>query len=232
MTTVADVLAKCRDRLDETNASGGQWSNVQLRRWFNDAMNEIARTTLHLVTYTDVAVVAGDAEVSLAGTVIEIQQVYFRPTDSDEAIPLTPYHFEAMDAIWGSWQDISSGDPSAFAPWGYSPNLKVRLYPIPGRAGNLRVYHAKQATPIDTEGADDADTLDAPDAWHDLIADYVEYMALRKDRDPRWQEAFQLYSSKVQLMAEHDYLANARDIVHDYVSGGLPRWLVDPSYMD
>lgn len=231
MATVSEILTRVRDRLDEVSTTGGQWTQPQLRRWYNDALNDIARFTHHLTTSTDIAVAAGAAEVNIPGTVLEIQHVYYAPDGGTEVIPLTAYHWDAMDAIWGSWQNHASGDPSAYAPWGYSPNLKVRLYPVPSRAGNLRVFHAKQPTPITTDSnTNDGSTVDLPDAWCDLVVDYIEYMALRKDRDPRWQEVFDLYTRKREDMAQHDYLAQARDIVHDYGSGGLPRWLVDPGW--
>lgn len=225
---VSEFLNQVRDVLDDQ--FGSQWSAGQLRRWVNAGLDDVSRSTHWKELSTDVAVSAGDQTKAIPADVVEIQHAYFLPTGSDEVIPLVAYHYERMDQIWGSWQNSINGDPQAFAPRGVSPNITVWMYPVPDRAGTLRVFYAGQATNIDVNGADDGNQLDMPQAWVDVLVHYVEYRALRKDRDPRWQEAFGLYQQARDELAQHDTLAVARQVVHDAATGGMPRWLVDPTF--
>lgn len=231
MATVNDILLKIRDDLDElTTGAGAQWSDTQLKRWMNQARNDLATVTKLFESTVDVAVTAGVAEVTVPATVIEINHVYFLPTGDTRAIPLDATHFEAGDQVWGSWQNIRQGDPAMFAPWGYSPNLKLRLYPVPSRAGNIRIYHAKQPAAIVEDNATNNTTYDMPDFYVEAVIFYVIERALRRDRNQDWQVFAVKYQEKRAEIAGHQHTSHAREIVHDYWSGGVPRHLSDFDY--
>jgi hypothetical protein len=227
--TLTQLLTRTRDMLDEATAS--RWSDTQLRRWVNNCLDDIARETLAVKGDTSVTSVAGTAEYTVPTSVLQIEAAYWTDASSN-LIPLTPVQWENADTVWGMWQNQQSSQPSVYSVWGYSPNLKIRLYPVPNVSSRTVVLKvAKLPTHVDESGAGDASTIDFPEGWVDAIVDYVEFNALRRDRDPRWQEAQSLYLAKRQSLAEHDYMNTAREFVYDpAVAGGLPRWLVDPRY--
>ncbi|MDP6717446.1 MAG: hypothetical protein QGF59_02270, partial [Pirellulaceae bacterium] len=82
---------------------------------------------------------------------------------------------------WSS-QTTSKGYPTFYTMWGYPPSLKVVLYPTPSEAGTLKVFYYQHST--------------------DLATTYCEMVALRKDRDPRWQEARALYMDTLTEMQD------------------------------
>jgi hypothetical protein len=226
--TVTLALSRIRDMLDEVAES--RWTQQSLRRWMNDCLDDISRTTLAIKDDASFTTVAGTAEYTVASSVLQIEQVYW--TDgSSNLVPLSPVQWENADQVWGMWQNQQSQQPSVYTVWGYSPNLKIRLYPVPNVARTVKLKVARLCTHVDETGASDATAIDFPEAWLDTITDYVEYRALRKDHDQRWQEAFSSYATKRDSLALHDYMNTAREIVYDpAVAGGLPRWLVDPRY--
>ena len=61
------------------------------------------------------------------------------------------------------------------------------LYPTPSYAGTISLHYYR----LPTAPSSDSDTLDLPVGWEDCAYLYAEYLALRRDRDPRWQEALQ-----------------------------------------
>jgi hypothetical protein len=109
--------------------------------------------------------------------------------------------YNNMDSVWWTQQLTSQSTPLLWTAWGFPPTLKIILYPIPSAASSIKFFYYRH--PIDlaeSTAADAATPLDFPEGWEELITNYVEYMALRKDRDPRWQESLQLFNSGVEQM--------------------------------
>lgn len=229
--TVNQVITAVRDRLDE--ATAGQWTDTQLKRWLNEALRDLARKTKHIKDTTTFATVAGQAEYTAASNIIEIEHAFYAPGDGRQC-GLIPRAFEGMNNIWGAQQNQAGGDPAMFTTWGVPPLLKVRLYPVPPTsAKTVTLYVTRLCTVITENETLDNAVIDFPEAWVDLTKDFVEYCALRKDRDPRWQESFQFYSQRVDdLVVNSDYMNAPMEMIADpLVSGGVvPRWLADSSW--
>ncbi len=229
--TVNQIVTAVRDRLDE--ATAGQWTNTQLKRWLNEALRDLARKTKHIKDTTTFLTVAGQAEYTAAANIIEIEHAYYAPGDGRQC-GLIPRAFDGMNNIWGQQQNQQGGDPMMFTTWGVPPTLKIRLYPVPPLVNKtVTLYVTRLATTIVEDEASDATAVDFPEAWVDLTKDYVEYCALRKDRDPRWQEAFQFYATRVMdLVDNSDYMNAPMEMLADpLVAGGVvPRWLADSSW--
>lgn len=225
-TLVSEYLAEIREMIDEPVAS--RWSDMSLRRGINNALKDIARTTHHIRDRITVTMVANQAEYTIPENVLEIEDGWYLPGDG-QYIPLVARQFEGMNAVWGSRQNQTGGYPQLFTVWGSSPNLKLRLYPVPSVNGHtVSLMIVRYPTLIDINGANDGSNIDFPDAWSEAIVAYCEYRALRQDRDGRWQEAYARYQEiRDQLVVIGDYLNANRDIVPDpYTTvGGVPRWL-------
>lgn len=195
MTTQAQILLAVRERLDE--ATAGEWSDAELRRWINQGANDIARRTETLHTVVTSATIVGDSTYTAPADTIRISRVEWTPNNTDNIYPLEYRDFNAMDPIWWTNQASTSSNPQYWTTSGFPPSLTIRLYPVPSSTGFINVFYYRYPTQLATDGSDANDTVELPTGWDDIVVDYVEYTALRKDRDPRWQEAKQLYEQHV-----------------------------------
>lgn len=225
--TLGELLTQVRDRLAESTAA--QWSDPQLRRWINEGSRDIARRTESLLDRDDVSVTASTQEYAAPTDAIRLHRVEWRPTGSDQVHALEYRDIQASDEIWGTFQEVNEGTPVLYGTWGFPPNLKIRLWPIPSEAGSLKVFYYRAPTELATDGTADASSVEIWTGWEDVLADYCEFRALRRDRDPRWVEAKGMYDEK--LVALFDASRRAVDqtgmIVSD--SGAMvPGWLANP----
>jgi hypothetical protein len=222
-TTVAAATTALRDLLDETTAA--QWTDVQLRRWLNEGIRDIARRTRHYWDTDTIDTAADDGEYTVAEDVLHIKHVYFTPDgDTSRDIPLEPRAFEAMNQVWWDRQDQSSGYPVFFTTFGYAPTLTIKLFPVPSVDGTLTLHVIRLPAELDVTSG--TGNIDVPTGWLEVAYDYAEYKALRKDRDPRWQEAYNLYEAKIQDIIDMGEYINAPGEFIPTTTGMLPNWLV------
>lgn len=223
-TLISEVVAQVRDLLDETTPA--QWLSTSIHRWINDGLLDMARVTRHIRDRALLSTVSGTAEYTVPENVLEIEHAYFLPGDG-RYIPLVARQYEGLDAVWGHQQNQTGGDPAVYTLWGASPLLKLRLYPVPSvtASNNVALMVIRYPTLLTPTGSE-AVNIDWPDAWLEAIVQFVEYKALRKDRDPRWQEAYARYQEiRDQMVVMGDYLNTPRDIIIDPYAGRVPAWL-------
>lgn len=227
-TTVAIAITAIRERLDEQTAS--QWTDVQLRRWLNEAIRDIARRTFAYQDIDTIAVSASDGQYTLDADVLRVNQVYFTPTGDTQLYPLQLRQWDAMDQVWGPWQNTEGGYPALATVQGYSPNTFIKLFPVPSVAGTLTLTVARMPAAIDiTSGTGD---VDCPEPWLEIAYFYCEYMARRKDRDMEMsQESFQQYGLMIDNMIANGDVLNAPNEFVLGRSGWLPQWLTDPNWV-
>lgn len=198
--TQTELVDDIRSRLDEPVED--QWLDAEIRRWINQGCNEVARRTETLQATSTISLVVGQQQYTAPSDVIRIYKVDY--LDTSNRVDVLEYRdFNTMDSVWWSSQLTVTGRPMMWTAWGFPPNLKIIVYPLPDTAStSIKVYYYKTPTELALDGSQGTTTLDIPSGWEDLIVDYAEYMALRKDRDPRWQEAKALFESNVQAMYE------------------------------
>lgn len=226
MATVERVIEMVRDRIDESTER--QWTDRQLRTFIIEGARDMARKSKQLTDFTTVTVIADTGEYTVTSSVLEIHAAYWTPTGETRKVPLVPKAYNAMDQVWSVERDSArSSDPTFFTVWGFPPQLKLRLWPTTLTGGTVQLLVSRLPTEFDLDGADDADVLDVPEGWPDLIVDYAEFTALRKDRDARWQEAKALYDEKLNSLIElGDAMTQGGEIVFDGAGAGfLPSWL-------
>lgn len=198
--TQADLLTDIRSRLDSPDE--GQFQDTEIRRWMNQAVKDVARRTETLETTATIVLTVGVQQYTAPADVIRIYRVEFIDASSNPTV-LEYRDFNNMDSVWWSNQLTSQSRPVLWTAWGFPPALKLILYPLPDSSSTfIKVYYYKSPTELAIDGSTPTTTLDIPNGWEELIVDYCEYMALRKDRDPRWQEAKALYEEKVTQMYE------------------------------
>lgn len=195
--TQATIITDARERLDEATASA--WTDIELRRWINQACRDIAIKTECLLKSTTQAVTAEVQEYTLTIAATRIYKVEYTPTGSNQPLyPLVYKDFKNLDQIWWTHQKLTVNTPAYFTFWGHPGALRLILYPKPALGGTLNIHYYALPTELAvTTNADAAVNIDLPEGWDSAVVDYVEYKALRKDRDPRWQEAKQLYDEGV-----------------------------------
>lgn len=198
MATLAQIRQLVRDRLDEETPR--RWSNAQLNRWINEGARDVARRAECLQAKSTVAVTSGSQTVSLSTLtgLLKINRVEWKSTGSSNVYALEYRDFNSMDAVWWDQQDNTLSTPRHYTLIGNPPSLTIQLYPIPNTPGNLRILYWK----LPLEATLDLATVQIPDGWHDTIADYAEYKALRKDGDARWKEAFDIYKDNLAALVD------------------------------
>src|SRR5678815_821927 len=194
---LSTALTAVRERLDESTER--QWSNVELRRWLNEGAKDAARRTFALMDSTTITLIAGTSEYAVPANVLQIYTVEWIPTDlrhvvlqarTRAALPSMPY------------QDTDTGEPRLYTTWGFPPTLKLKVFPAPYDVGTLKLFVSRLPTDLALTGSADASAIDFPEGWVEILYDYCEYRALRKDRDPRWQKSQGLYMDNVKEMIQ------------------------------
>lgn len=233
--TDTQAVAELRDRLNETTAA--TWTDTQLLKFLNEALRDVARRTQCMTTQSTINVTANVNEYTLGSDILRIFRVEYVPGDGRRT-PLTPRAYEAMDAVWWSDQDRQVSDPVFYTVWGNPPAAKLKVYPTPSltTVNGFRLFYAKLPTVLAT-GAVAGVTIDMAEGWIDLVLDYAEYLALRRDRQTDiMAEVLAQYERKIGDMMTgglNDAGAGMIDANSEMTFDGpfpLPRWLVDGSY--
>jgi hypothetical protein len=230
--TMTTAITNTRSLLDEPNAAF--WSNNELGVWLNEACHDIQRRCEILRQKAQLSTTSNEQNVTMPNDTLRIYKMEFVPTaQSILTYPLEFRGYIGMDQIWGNLQSLPSAWPEFYTLWfqpvgsgatGGPTQLTARLFPVPAQAGTLNVFYYRLCT--DAAVSPGTDTLDIQPGWEDATYDYAMYRALRKDADPRWQDAFSVYQDKlVELMSKThpDYTDQP-----DYFStgtGGIPGWL-------
>jgi hypothetical protein len=233
--TLGDYIRRSRSILDEPETRF--WTDTEITDWVNDGARDLARKAEDLLVYdTSILVTPNVATYPLPANCIRVHRAEFVPTSSTQQYPIRGSSQDEMDNIWGVYQQNPSSYPSYFVTKGYpggsgSSQFNIQFYPVPAQSGSINLFYYKMPArlpdPIATPTAL-AQTLDMPEGWDDLILMYVEWRALRKTRDPRWQEAYGLYKDQL------DYLINVTRFYHDqqqvmtsFARTSQPSWLTE-----
>ena len=218
--TLGQLIEAVREQLAE--ATGEQWDDDMLTRWINDGAMDIARKAEVLQDREDVDCSDGVAEYTLPTDVLRVHRVeFYFDSDTSTKYPLEYRDFQNMDSVWYTNQS-SEGTPGYYTLWGFPPSLKIVLFPVPSADGTAKVFYYR----IPTRRYGTADAIELPEGYHDLLVHYAEYRALRRDRDPRWQEAKALYDEGLSDMLELTNRWSDQAGMIDTGSTHLPHWLV------
>jgi len=213
--TLGSIRRDLRVALGERRAA--RWQDVDLDRYINLGCSDVAKLEVLQATAT-IAIAANAGEATMPADCIRVHRADFKPTGDDRSISLEYRDFNNPQAV--QWMTNSTGMPSLYALWGTPGAVKLKLYPAAGFAGSLYVHYYK----LPAEADEDTDELDIPAGWEQCVISHAEYLALRADRDPRWQEAHQLYTELLGAM--HDLTRRHTDQAGEIVgSDGEEFWL-------
>jgi len=226
--TLTNFRARIRRRLDETTARF--WLDADLDAWINEGARDIARRSEVLQATTTINSTSGTQSYSLPTNVHRIHRVeWSRDGSTGSSIQTLEYRdFNSMDGVWWSQQKTSRGDPYWFTMWGFPPSLNMIVYPTPDVSvtAGFNVYYYR----IPTTATNGSDTVEVPAGWDDLVDEYCEYMAMRKDANPSWVDAKTIYEQKLANMIETTRRWTDQADAIQSRGGPLPRWIWDPGY--
>lgn len=226
--TMGQALSAVRVRLDEVNAAG--WADAEIRGWINEAVRDISRKTETLLTRASISVTAGDQDITMPTDILRVMKVEWTEDGNDRVYALELIDFVAADSVWWTDQAITESRPRMFTMRGYGGSHVGVLYPKPSIDGDLIVHYYAVSTDLATDNTDDAETLTIQAGFEDLVLDYVAYLALRRDRDPRWKEHKATYDENLQSMLEQT--RRWTDQAGSLTRAGYPiaDWVVNPGY--
>lgn len=220
-TTLLQMRTRVRYMLNETTASF--WTDAMLNQWINDACDDLARDTETLLKVTSPALVsaANTQDIAAPTDLLRIHRIVHKYNSETQQNALHPMDLSAMDSVWGSRSDMQ-GRPCYFALWGTNPSVTIKLFPVPTAAGTLTVYYYRRPVAASADG----DSVDVAGGWEELVENYCEYRAKRRDQDPSWQEAKALYDEKKSSMISHTRrLTDQAGVVVNDFGSMIPSWL-------
>lgn len=201
MTTQAEFIRKSRVRVDELTSRA--YDDRDFREWINEGARDIARKTEALEDREDITLIVGTAEYTLPDSVIRVHRVECTPTGEDTTA-VEYVDVKDMDSFGWRQRTMRQDRPYVYSIWGSGRTLKLITFPVPATAGALTVWYYRTPIALSETTLDDmAEHVEIPQSWDDILLDYIEYRALRKDRDPRWQEAKALYDEHCAEMFDN-----------------------------
>lgn len=219
--TLSTALTNVRMILDEVNAQF--WTDAQLTVWLNEACADSQRRCEWKQKNSSVAVTSGTQNYSAPADVLRIHKVTFQATGSINTYTLEYRGLMEMDQIWGINQQWPAAYPLYYTLWGQpgTATLQIQTYPVPAQNGALAVFYY----PDIVAAAAGSDNMDILQGYEDMMYDYCMYRALRKDADPRWQEAKADYEEKIIAMVNTS--RTYQDQAGTFATGqqALPQWL-------
>lgn len=217
--TLGQLRSRLRIRLDDLSERG--WSNSELNMYISEGTRDVTRRAETNMTSSTVAVSSGTGLItSLPTDILRIYRTEWVTSD-DRRVPLEYRDMNNMDAVWWDHQNLTRSQPIMYCTQGYPPGLKIQLYPVPSESGTLRIFYYKIAAELTA----DSDQADVPEGWDDMVLDYAEYRAYRRDADDRWITAQARYNENLNAMIESTRrYVEATGMIQEAFPA-LPHWL-------
>ena len=229
MTTQSQLLLDIRSRIDEPSTQF--YSDTELRRWINQGVRDIARRTESVQAVANIPLVVGVQQYTAPSDTNRIYRVEYI-TAANQSHVLDYRDYNNSDSVWWTTQLTAQSTPAMWTAWGYPPALKLVLYPIPSETSTLRIFYYQVPADLPIDGSTPNASVSLPAGREELVVDFAEYMALRKARDGRWQEAKALFDEKVQNMIDQTrrWTDQAGSWDPDAVAGPLHPYIWDPGW--
>jgi hypothetical protein len=226
MVTLADSITNCQSQLDELNVNNKFWSPKEIRVWINDGVRDVARRAEVLLVYnSSMTANPGQAKYGLPNDVIRVHRVEYVPGNSTQIYPVIGSTYDELDQIWGINPTTQSSYPTAYACWGTPGNVTIQFYPVPSQSGHFNIFYYRMPQNMDTDGSDDAQSLQIPSGWDDLIVQYVSMRGLMKARDPAWQIYKAEYTENIEYLTEVTRQAHDNGRYVQTMTSSVPGWL-------
>ncbi len=222
-TSLSTALTHLSTKLDDLNNQ--RWTTTELTQYLNEGQTDVVRRSETLEELVNIGIVNGIQKYLAPANMNRIHKVEFVPSGQTQTWPLQFREILTMDSIWGIYQNQPSSFSQYYSLWGQPPLTQIILYPTPGQSGHLNVWYYRRCVQL----VNNTDNIDVPEGWADLAITYAEYVALRKDADPRWADAKSIYEDKLTEMIEKTRLHADAANTFDTGFSGMPWFMAaDP----
>lgn len=222
MQTLGEILRLARDNLDEPTEN--RWKDVQLRRWANEGVRDIARRTHWYRKTGTVASVAGTQEYTFPADCITVHDIRWTRTGETQPYSLDRTSENIAIRQYGRSIAVPGGSPTLWWPWGYpgSGTFIFSVLPIPSDTGTFTIHYRGIPDRLETDGTADATPIMVPQGFEDAVAKFVTYNALMSGPtpSPQWTEWKRMYESDIpDVMAGADREFSDQTVPIPYMGG-------------
>lgn len=176
------IVSDIKTRVKRTfgDESGVQITDEDIVRWINDGQRQICVQNDNLLEKSALAsLIAEQNEYTLPSDLLIFKSISVQYANELSYRRVTGYDFVKFNRFIDGWDgtDQSSGRPVAYTI--HAGNIIV--FPNPDRAvtDGLKIYYNRK--PIDV--ADDVDTPDLPELYHETLVKYCLVQAYKLDED-------------------------------------------------
>ena len=195
------------------------------RRWINEATREIARRSECFFTTGTIAVVATTQSYSLPADIVRLQGVDF--TNGTQTLPLDYLERVVASRMWGINQTQQSAWPEYYTTEGIpgTATFTIKLFPVPSQAGTLTLMYFRLPDERAIDGSEDSLTVDTPAGWEDIVVDYLEGRAYRRDGQvDQYQASMAVFTERLVALKEtgdNNYNTNPRSFYPEDAAYGM-----------
>ena len=176
------IVSDVKTRVKRTfgDEAGVQVTDADIVRWINDGQRAIARQNESILekVATQNATLDED-EYALPADLLILHSVTFKASGELSYHHLKGLKRQDFDAFIDGWDgtELSSGSPTVYTIFAN----KLYLFPRPDAASTngIKIYYTRKPTDI----ANDGDSLDVPELYHEAILNYCLKQAYEVDED-------------------------------------------------
>lgn len=223
MASLEVLRADVRSHVDESLQAF--WTETELDRWINEALRDISRRTETLQAVKLIRAETGVTQYDAPANMLRIYRVEYRQSASN-IVPLEFRPLHDMDDVWYRSRS-GGGSPQWWSFWGFpSDQDRAQLYVYPSPSETVEEGIAVFYYRLPNVLVSDTQIADISAGWEDLVPLYVEVLCLRKDKDRRWKDAYDLYEARIgDMIAMTRQPTDQMQYFSGGGGGGIPGWL-------
>ena len=192
-----ELIVDIRALLEETSATGSEWSDVELLAWLNDGYYFICAELEYPQTRSTASAVADQANYSLPSDFLAFSKagVFY----DNEPLQIVSYdeivRQHELDAI-----DMFSDSGTPLRCYYFSDCLWLHPIPSSSLSAGIKIYYIKQPAALSA----DADNPSLPVTAHKALSFYVCWQAVIKDqREDLSAYFYNLFLARLSLARSH-----------------------------
>lgn len=184
---VSDIITRVRTTAGDKDAL--QFTDQDVMRWINDAMQEVAADNQLLQKIATTATVAGTDNYAIPTDILKLHSVRL----DGRKIRVTTLNDAEQDY---GFEEPERGDPSLCYVWaGF-----IKFLPIPDRVQDLEVVYTRNPTDVTAVG----NTPELPPMYHQRLMDYCLAQVAQMDDDmDRYNIKMNEFRTGVQNLKDH-----------------------------